>query len=392
MSRRGVYATAAVILFLGAALAVTAFRDRDAAGTSPSVAPPPTPTAAVASPTALVAGGSPTPSQVVLSDRFGFVVRNRDARVRSETSDAVVSSFAPHERSFTFLSRVVSPDGRFVAYWDPAESGPVLHVRSVTGGADRTVLTGRAEISGNAFTWSSDSGGLVAAMDNGCFEGCSGTLLAELWTVDLASGATEEVATGSVWLPVAWDRTAKVIAAGVTGPGGYLTGYDVVDLTHQPYAVRSTPFLPTVPGRLKASADAHYVLLSAAVEGGASSLTWWPVAEPEKRSTVELDGMSAEWRPGTSEIWWVGGRQPTGCVEGLCVSTQLTSFDVATGARIVRQGRFGSLLESFRVDGSAAIIAASGSVRTELTLIEVATGRTAAVSINGFLEGAAQLR
>jgi len=48
--------------------------------------------------------------------------------------------------------------------------------------------------------------------------------------------------------------------------------------------------------------------------------------------------------------------------------------------------------ESFRVDGSAAVIAASGSVRTELTLIEVATGRSAAVSISGFLEGAALLR
>src|SRR5207253_8378946 len=145
--------------------------------------------------------GSPTPSQVVLSDRFGFVVRNRDAKVRSETSDAVLTTFAPQERSFTFLSRVVSPDGRFVAYWDPADSGPVLHVRSITGGADRPVLTGRAEIKGNAFTWSSDSAGLVVAMDNDCFEGCGGTLVAELWTVDLLSGATEKVATGSVWVP-----------------------------------------------------------------------------------------------------------------------------------------------------------------------------------------------
>jgi len=394
MSRRGVYAAVAVILVLGAALSVTALRDRDAAGTPPSPSVPPSAiaTAAVASPTASVAARSPTPAQVVLSDRFGFVVRNRDARVRSETSDAVVSTFAAQERSFTFLSRVVSPDGRFVAYWAPADRGPVLHVRSVTGGDDRPVLTGRAEISGNAFTWSSDSAGLVAAMDNDCFEGCSGTLVAELWTVDIVSGATEKVATGSIWVPVAWDRTAKVIAAGVTGPGGYLTGYDVVDLRQQPYPVHSTSFRPTVPGRLKASGDAHYVLLSAAVEGGASSLTWWPIAEPEKRSTVEFDGLSAEWRPATSEIWWVGGRQPAGCVEGLCVGTQLTSFDVVTGARVVREGRFGSLLEGFRVDGSATIIAASGSVRTELTLIEVATGRTAAVSINGFLEGTVLLR
>jgi len=386
MSRRGVYAAVAVILVLGVAITVTSLRDRDAASTLPSPSASPSATA-----TASVAAGSPTPSHVVLSDRFGFVVRNRDAKVRSETSDAVLTTFAPQERSFTFLSRVVSPDGRFVAYWDPADSGPVLHVRSITGGADRPVLTGRAEIKGNAFTWSSDSAGLVVAMDNDCFEGCGGTLVAELWTVDLLSGATEKVATGSVWVPVAWDRTAKVVAAGVTGPGGYLTGYDVVDLRQQPYAVRSTAFRPTVPGRLKASSDAHYVLLSAAVEGGASSLAWWPIAESQKRSTIEFDGMSAEWRPGTSEIWWVGGRQPAGCVEGLCVSTQLTSFDVATGARVVRQGRFGSLLERFRVDGSAAIIAASGSVRTELMVVELATGRTTAVSINGFLEGTVQL-
>jgi len=117
-----------------------------------------------------------------------------------------------------------------------------------------------------------------------------------------------------------------------------------------------------------------------------------PIAQPEKRSTVEFDGLNAEWRPGTSEIWWVGGREPAGCVEGLCAGTKLTSLNVATGALTVRQGRFGSLLEAFRVDGSAAIVAASGSVRTELTLIEIATGRTAAVSINGFLEGAAVLR
>src|SRR5437879_2703849 len=169
MSRRGVYAAVAVILVLGVAITVTSLRDRDAASTLPSPSASP-------SATASVAAGSATPSQVVLSDRFGFVVRNRDAKVRSETSDAVLTTFAPQERSFTFLSRVVSPDGRFVASWDPADSGPVLHVRSITGGGDRPVLTGRAEIKGNAFTWSSDSAGLVVAMDNDCFEGCGGTL------------------------------------------------------------------------------------------------------------------------------------------------------------------------------------------------------------------------
>jgi len=94
-----------------------------------------------------------------------------------------------------------------------------------------------------------------------------------------------------------------------------------------------------------------------------------------------------------TEIWWVDGLEPAGCRIELCVGTQLTSFNVATGVRaVVAQGRFGSLLEGFRVDGTAAILAASGSVRTEITVIEIATGRMAAVAINGFLEGAVRLR
>src|SRR5256886_16174316 len=129
MSRRGVYAAVGVILVLGAAITVTALRGRDAASTppSPSASPSATATAAVASPTVSVAAESPTPAQVVLSDRFGFVVRNRDARVRSETSGAIVSPFAPHEGAFTFLSRAFPPAGRFVPSCDPPVPGPVLH-------------------------------------------------------------------------------------------------------------------------------------------------------------------------------------------------------------------------------------------------------------------------
>ena len=235
--------------------------------------------------------------------------------------------------------------------------------------------------------------GLVAALDNGCQEICGGPRVAELWTVDLASGATEKVAAGSIWLPVAWDRAAMLIAAGVTGPGGYLIGYDVVDLSQQPHPVRSTAFHPTVAGGLKASGDAHYVLLSAAVEGGGSSLAWWPIAEPEKRSTVAFDGQNAEWRPGTSEIWWVGGLQPPDCRIEPCTGTQLVSINVATGSRtVVAQRRFGSLLEGFRIDGTAAIIAASGSVRSEITFLEIATGRRAAVTLSGSLEGVVRFR
>jgi len=404
VSRAVAYAVVIIIVLAGAVAGVLVFRDRDGVGRSsltPSAAPATASGAAATAPasttaaTPTTAAGSPTLPQSV-NDRFGFAVQNRDITIRGETSDAVISSFTPKGRSFTFYSRVVSPDGRLVAYWDPVEGGPVLRVRSVLGGGARAVLTGPSGMSGNAFTWSSDSTGLVVAVDNNCFGICGatgGTLAAELWTVDLASGATEKIASGSIWLPVAWDRTAKLVAAGVTGEGGYLSGYDVIDLSRQPYAVRSTSFRPTVIGRLKASGDARYVMLSVGMQGSPSSLAWWPTAQPERRATVQFDGLTAEWRPGTSEIWWMDGREPAGCVGEVCAGTELISFNVATGARtVVLRGRFGSLLEGFRVDGTAAIISASGTVRTELTLIDVATGRMTNVSIGGFLAGAVRLR
>ncbi len=93
----------------------------------------------------------------------------------------------------------------------------------------------------------------------------------------------------------------------MTGPGGYLTAYDVIDLRTQPYAVRSTPFQPTIQGRLQASSDARYVLLYGSDGPGSNLLAWWPLTRPEQRAALAFDGAVAQWRPGTAEIWWAGG-------------------------------------------------------------------------------------
>ena len=323
----------------------------------------------------------------VLDDRFGLLVYDNDAKVRSESSDAVISSFPAQSRSFTDYSRVISPDGRSVAYWDPVANGAVLHVRPVTGGTDRAVLTVRPEMMGNAFTWSSDGTGIVAALDNDCEE-CD-PAVNELWTIDLASGATERVASGSIWLPVTWDRAAKRIAAGVTGSGGYLTAYDVIDLNKQPSVVRRTPFTPTVIGRLKASSDARYVLLH--TMGPPDSLAWWPLAEPDKRADLAFDGAAAEWRPGTSEIWWSSGLTPGGCRTAPCAATELVSFDVTTGARgSIARGGVGALLIGFRVDGSAAITAMPGT--STVIVVDVQSGSTATITVSGRLGETVRLR
>jgi hypothetical protein len=339
-------------------------------------------TAALATPTSSTAA-------IVLDDRFGLLVYDKDAKVRSEVSDAVISLFPANGRSFTSYSRVISPDGRSVAYWDPVANGALLHVRPVIGGTDRVVLTARPEMKGNAFTWSSDGAGIVAALDNDCQELCPGPAVNELWTIDLPSGATERVASGSIWLPVTWDRGAKRIAAGVTGPGGYLVAYDVIDLSRQPYPVRGTPFTPAVFGRLKASSDARYVLLH--TMGSTDALAWWPLAEPEKRSEVAFDGAAAEWRPATSEIWWSSGLTPAGCRTTPCAATDLVSFDVTTGApRRMARGTVGALLIGFRVDGSAAITAVPGS--STVIVIDVKSGSTATITVNGQLGEPVRLR
>jgi hypothetical protein len=389
MRRATVVAAGAIIVLTALVLANLGARPRDAELAASSSAPPssgPAASTPATTPASPASATSPAPS-----DQFGFLVRNNDARVRSESSDVVISSFTPRERSFTFYSRIVAPDGRSVAYWEPVDAGAVLQVRPVTGGTARAVLTARPEMSGNAFTWSSDSSGLVAALDNNCQEMCPNQPVNELWTVDLASGATERIASGNIWIPITWDRAAKRVVAGTTGPGGYLTGYHVIDLRAQPYRLSGISFDPPVIGRLKASDDARYVLLIN-LQDTSSSLVWWPIAEPEKRASVAFSGMAAEWRPGTDEIWWVDGLQPAGCRIEVCAATQLVSVTVTTGARAVIQGRFGSLLEGFRVDGSAAIISAHGSARTELSLYEIATGRTTAVSIGGYLGGSVRLR
>lgn len=398
------YAIAVAVVLIVAVIAGLALRDRGGTAVSPSPSPTANSTATFP-PAAGIATSTPSASATastasgVLDDRFGFVVLDNGAHVRSEASNAEVGSFTPQGRSFTSLSRIVSPDGRSVAYWSPVSNGAVLHVRAVTGGGDRAIFTGRPEMSGNAFAWSSDSTGLVAALDNNCEEICGaqgGQAVNELWTVDVASGTSEKVAEGKIWLPVTWDRDAKLVAAGVTGPGGYLSGYDAIDLHQKPYPVRSTEFRPTVLGSLSASADARFIL-SAVADSTGTKLAWWPLAEPTKRSTIDFDGATAAWRPGTSQVWWVGGLTPAGCRARACSGTQLSSFDVATGTRAVAfRGTVGAGLAGFRVDGSAAITvsdtSAPGANSGDLTFVELATGRTATVGITGIFAGSVRLR
>lgn len=394
-----IFATIGVGAALLVALAVALGAARNNAVTTsstPAVAGSVAPSAVVPpSSIAPSASASPSAAGSVLDERFGFLIWGNTVSIRSETDASPMTSFTAGGRSWTNLSRFVSPDGRSVAYWDPAGPGAVLKVRPVVGGSARAVLTARTGMSGNAFAWSSDGTGLVVAVDNDCQEICAsqgGTPIEELWTVDLASGATERVASGKFWIPVTWDRARGLIAAGVTGPGGYLGGYDLVDLTKQPHTVRSTELRPAVIGRLAASSDARNVLLSYRVPSTSNmnALAWWPLAEPDARHEVQFDGDGAAWRPGTTEIWWVGGLTPAGCRTAPCGGTQLVSFDVVSAARRSLQGSFGANLLAFRVDGSAAIT--DLDTHDGVIVADVRTGRTERVPTVAQVTAAVRLR
>jgi len=260
--------------------------------------------------------------------------------------------------------------------------GPVLQVRQTDGGAVRAVFSAAKGMYGNAFAWSSDGTGLAVAIDNNCQEICGaqgGQPVMELWTVDLVAKTSEKVASGQFWIPVTWDRATNLIAAGVTGPGGYLAAYNLIDLRQRPAAVRSTPFTPPVQGRLKASGDARFVLLSVDT-GTAASLSWWPLAEPQKRQDVSQPAQTAEWRPGTNEIWWVGGLLPSGCRVPPCSGSELTSLDVATTATRTLRGQFGGSIVGFRVDGSAAMTLQRGAPES-IVVVELRTGQTARLPV-----------
>ena len=365
----------AAVLILGAVVSC-ARGSNDIGGPSTSV-----PTISPIAAASVAASAGPG----ILDDRFGYVVGERELKVRSETSDAAITSFVPQGRSWTSLSRTVAPDGGAIAYWAPVNDGAVLHVRSAATGADRAVFTAASDMSGNTFAWSSDGTGLVIAIDNNCQEICAvqgGTPKQELWTVDLPTGATEKIATGRYWLPVAWDRTAKLIAAGLTGPGGYLIGYDIIDTRLKPYVSKVTGYEPALLGQLRASSDARYVLLRA-YGATADTLSWWPLAEPQKRQDVPFDGSGAEWRPGTSEIWWLAGLTPAGCRVPPCVGTELVALDVVTGARRSIRGTFGGSLVGFRVDGSAAMTWQRVAPES-LIVVDVASTRTATLPVGGW--------
>jgi hypothetical protein len=191
-----------------------------------------------------------------------------------------------------------------------------------------------------------------------------------------ASGGTARTLdkNAGVYVPLGWDRTQGVAAAGLSGEGGYMTGYLTVRTTGDPALRRiGTPdsiFMFSVD----ASADQRYALGVFFEQGQTEgTLRWWRLGDfGTIQSGPRLDhSVRPKWRPLTSEIGWIEG--------GV-----LQLLDVERGTRRTA-GTFPStdyVLDAFRQDGSA-VLAGSGSGPKTLVLLEIASGRSETITSAG---------
>jgi hypothetical protein len=352
--------------------------DRSLSVATPSGSPTPavliTPTAsAIVSPSAAT---TTAPSGAIYDDSFGFIVTNADGGgIRNESSSARIVRLSLGPQSFA-----VSPDGTRVAYWKPgsgpAGEGSQLRWFTTLGSAtEETLVTLAADQRGGGVAWSSDNAGLLYSTERGSFGIGGGTNSATLNIHELGAngrhGTIIDAQTNTGWLyrPVAWDRSANLAAAGLTGEGGGMAFYVTVRLNpdNSFNAQRVDTKSTSMPmGSIRASNDAKFVL---GVELDAGNIRWWPLADfAASKSQAGVGKRGALWRPGTHEIgfmsveqFWLGDVDKAGSL-GLCC----TAFSGAPATSAVR---------TFRADGSAvvlAVVSAGGIIgETSYTLVRL---------------------
>ena len=384
MSRAQLTVVAAAVV-LAALVVGVLFRDRSVSTAEPSASPTSsaagsaiaspstTATAAVASP-----GASVSPAGAIYNDDFGFIVTEPGrAAMRKESSGAGIAAFTVPLRVVA-----VSPDGKRAAYWKNSSglAGDTAQLRMFTtlgNATEETLVTLPAGQRGGGVAWSSDGAGLLYSTETGSFGVGPGDNSATLNLWELAAGGrrgtTIDTQTNTGWLyrPVAWDRSANLAAAGLTGEGGAMAFYVTVRINPdntfnaQRVDTRRLQDLNGMPmSSIHASSDAKIVL---GVEGESGSIRWWPLADfATSKSQAGVGKGGALWRPGTHEIgfmgpsdqFWLGDVDKAGSL-GLCC----TSFSGAPA---------GSILVTFRADGSAVVLAVRGTA-SEYTLVRLGT-------------------
>ena len=357
---RTLLAAGAVVAMLAIALIIGfQLRDRSTTAANPSASPTPSPSGAtIVAPSATPsANGGPVAG--IYNDDFGFVVTDAGAAatLRKESSNARITGL-----SFTPQGFAVSPDGKNIAYWTPGtSSAPQLRTFTTLGNAtEQTWVTLAAGQRGGGVAWSNDGAALLYSTETGNFGISGGANSATLNVYELAAsgrhGTTIDTQTNTGWLyrPIAWDRSANLAAAGLTGEGAGLSFYVTVRInldgtfTRQQVDTKSRTTFGMPIGSIKASSDAKLVL---GVDFDSGDIKWWPLADyAANRSQAGAGRRGALWRPGTHEIGfmsaeqlWLGDVDKFG-PQGLCC----TAFSGAPAT---------STLRTFRADGTAVVLA-----------------------------------
>lgn len=286
----------------------------------------------------------------------------------------------------------VSPDGTRVAYWiwgpSPAGLGSLsltrLALYDATTGTIRDVLSLPNE-AGGGIVWSTDGSGLLISVLSSGGSAQSGQQLAQLRTIDVATGAINNVgpaigaqrASGGPFAPstplptptpggqialkpLLWDRAADRIAAAVAAPNpSYVSSIMVID--HG--AASSTTLLAEgefLTSTLAVSPDGMTI---AGARTRDFALVTWPIADYAKRNEiVPAPGeriLSLWWRPTTNDLYFLRDISVT-LPSGGSTATRLEVWRPgAGGPRVIDHTAGPSLL--FRADGSAYLMVRPGS-------------------------------
>jgi hypothetical protein len=386
MSRSAVLALAALVVLVFA-LAITLL---PRGAPSPTTSPSPT-VAAATSPVATTSGtavASPTAEPTATTTgRLGIVT----SRVRSDgTAGEYVVRSEDEPRAIAVLAMgfansacpcrpdfAVSPDGRRFAFWTPGQTGANSLEIWDASRPDRTtkVLASPSGEVGTRVAWSSDGAGLLLAFDSVEMTAPPGAhvggwpVASALRTLVLSDGAaspaTIEVARVSapaILAPMAWDRSARTIAAleseGMSRPLRFLLIRDGVP-SRTPLENPLTGVYGSPNGwvAMDFARPPHRIVAWRDDPARATELL------PADGQFLSLHG----WVPGSSRVMVSTSGAP-----GPLSPSSLFIWDVVTGQRIAIPGvseRTGSIVA--RVDGAAIYVNASQSVAT---IVDVASG------------------
>ena len=327
---------------------------------------------------------------------YGLIIQNGGPTVvREEDPTAPLAQLyqEPDHRGLSELgvTHATSPDGTRVAYWIWGPSPPGLGSLALTRLAlyDATAGTIRDLLSlsneaGGGVVWSTDGTGLLISVLSRGGSADAGAQLAQLRTIDLATGTVTSVGPtfgaqpasggpfgasprptaapgGQIALkPLLWDRAADRIVVAVAAPNpNYVSSIMVID--HG--AGSATTLLAEekfLTSTLTISPDGKSL---AGARTRDFALVVWPIADYAKRDEiVPATGeriLSLWWRPKTDQLYFLHDNA-LATTDPAALWSHLEVWRPGVGSAQVVDAKAGPAL-LFRFDGSAYLMVRPGS-------------------------------